>query len=235
MKICKIILGEKYGRLEVIEDAGWHYFKDGSRKKVVRCKCICGNISIVQLSALKSKATVSCGCYHSELVTMMNTKHNQCGTKLYRLWSNMKRRCLNPDYIEFHLYGGRGITIYEPWIHNSKMFMEYCQTLQGWDNPLLSIDRIDNNGNYEPNNLRFTNMSIQNRNKRISPLNKTGITGVYFRKYKNGGGWFKAVINVNKKQVVIGYFHTLNEAIFARNKYIKDNNLPEYKIQEILR
>ncbi len=159
-------------------------------------------------------------------------KHGLKGTPLYVKWKSIKARIFNPKNKQYKNYGGRGITMYPFWIHDAKRFCNYIESLpnykvKGFD----SIDRIDNNGNYEPGNLRWATPIIQRHNQRLSILNKTGYFGINIlkRSYKP----WNAHINVNKVRTHIGNYDTLEEAVIARNNYIIANNLTEYKLNDI--
>jgi len=159
-------------------------------------------------------------------------KHGLKGTPLYIKWKSIKGRLFNPNNSRYEYYGGRGITMYPLWIHNAKRFCDYIESLPNYNRPgFTSIDRIDNDGNYEPGNLRWATKVIQRNNQRLSKLNKTGYFGINFlnRIYKP----WNAHINVNKKRTHIGNYATLIEAVVARNNYIIGHNLTEYKLNEI--
>jgi hypothetical protein len=124
---------------------------------------------------------------------------------------------------------GRGITICEEWldIHN---FYNWAM-LNGYEeNKGLSIDRIDNDGNYCPENCRWTTSTIQNRNQRIRKDNTSGYKGVFFRKDNNN---FRVIITVNKKRINLGAFPTAEEGAIAYNNYIIENNLEGFILNEI--
>jgi hypothetical protein len=143
MKSVTQLVGQKFGKLTVLAE-------DGSLGKdlAVICECECGNTYRGRAYALKSGNTKSCGCAHYEKAT----KHGYSGHKLYKVWAGAVQRCTNPNSQRYGRYGGRGITMYEPWLHSPEEFVAYCLGL-GWT-PELTIDRIDNDGNYEPGNLR---------------------------------------------------------------------------------
>lgn len=122
-----------------------------------RCLCACGVQKAVQGSSLKLGKSVSCGCFARE----MNTTHGMEGTSVYAIWAGMKQRCSNPNSSHYADYGGRGIRVCEQW-----------QTFEGFyadmgDRPKgMSIDRYpDNDGNYEPGNVRWANPTMQIRNR----------------------------------------------------------------------
>jgi len=127
---------------------------------------------------------------------------------LYRKWSNMKTRCYNQNSKKFQNWGGRGITVCGDWLNDPKAFIEWGLT-NGWERGLL-IDRIDNNGNYTPENCRFVTPAESNRNRRQpKPYKKSSNlpTGVYPNKKR-----FMARIKVAGKKIYLGTFSTPEEA-----------------------
>ena len=117
-----------------------------------------------------SGETKSCGCLRKEITSQRYKKHGLTKKTLHNAWINMKTRCDNPNYNEYHRYGGRGITYCEEW-KSFDNFMEWSlkngfnETKDNNGRNLLSLDRIDNNGNYEPNNCKWSTRIEQARNK----------------------------------------------------------------------
>lgn len=147
-------------------------------------------------------------------------KHKKSKTRLYYIWGNMKKRCNNKKYNRYDEWGGRGIKLCEEW-HNFINFYEWA--IKNGYKEDLTIDREDNNGNYEPNNCRWVTMNIQARNtKLISKANSSGFRGVSFDKKLNK---YRARVTVDKKVISLGYYNTAQEAGIARDKYIINNNL----------
>lgn len=128
-----------------------------------RCLCSCGNEVTVRGQHLLSGMTKSCGCQRSDSAKLTNRRHGMAGTAEYRCWVNMKQRCLNPANTAWANYGGRGITICQRWADSFEAFLDDVGRQPTAEH---SLDRIDNNGNYEPGNIRWATRSAQMKNRR---------------------------------------------------------------------
>lgn len=154
--------GDRYERWTIIGEANKGY---GTRR--FKCRCDCGNISIVRLTHLRQGVSKSCGCLAKELSTKRATKHGYSSNPLTKVWRDMNRRCFNPKHKRFKDWGGRGITVCEEW-RNLETFIKWAK--ESGYKPGLLLDRIDNDSNYEPSNCRWITMKEQGNNRRNNKL-----------------------------------------------------------------
>lgn len=156
----KNILNQKFGRLTVIEKLG----SDKHQEQLWKCRCDCGQEVIVNTISLTSGNTKSCGCYKTELIQKLNYKHGQSHTRLYYVWQAMIRRCYKENEQSYKNYGARGIKVCNKWKKDYKEF--YNWAMQNGYKEGLSIERINNNRNYEPNNCKWATSKEQSYNTR---------------------------------------------------------------------
>lgn len=195
----KNIIGEKFGRLTVTGLSD----KKGGRKRYWICECDCGNTVLVRSDNLRSKTTMSCGCFKKEQDKINLAKnhkgYNSQQSRLYHIWQGMRRRCENTSCAEYPEWGGRGITVCDEWSKDYKPFMNWSAS-NGYRD-FLSIDRIDVNGNYEPSNCRWVTAKVQANNRRsninveyngeIHNLSQWGVflgikQGTLYERYRKG-------------------------------------------------
>lgn len=160
------LTNKQFGRLTVIKRTGTHTTPNGGKTPTWLCICECGNCVEVLGSNLRKGNTKSCGCLQKEYAHQQtNTlRHGEEGTRLYKIWQQMKYRCSNsPSNNHYDNYAARGITVCDEWANDYSTFAEWAR--QNGYSDELTIDRIDVNGNYEPSNCRWATMAEQNRNK----------------------------------------------------------------------
>lgn len=156
------LTGQTFGRLTVIERAE----NDKHGFACWKCRCECNAEVIVSGNHLRSGHSTSCGCRNREKASKRLTIHGLRHTKIYGVWNGIKDRCFNPNNKFYKHYGGRGITMYPEWVNDFQAFYKYVSKLEHFGEPDYSLDRIDNNGNYEPKNLHWVDWKNQNRNRR---------------------------------------------------------------------
>ena len=160
-KLRRDLTGQKFGKLTVLS----YSHSDKNHFAYYLCKCECGNTKIVRASNLISGDTKTCGCYNK--TTKENggrLVHGLSDTRLYKIWSHLISRCYNPKDRAYKNYGGRGISVCPEWKNDISNF--YNWVLENGYKDNLTIDRINNNGNYEPSNCRFVDDKIQSNNRR---------------------------------------------------------------------
>lgn len=150
--------GKRYGRLTVLRREG----KNISEQATWRCLCDCGNETVQAGITLRNGAVVSCGCYHAEISGTLNYKHGHSQKGIYRSYKEMVRRCTDPRHIGWKTYGGRGIKVCQRWLDDIENFITDMGPT--WKKG-LSIERRENDGNYEPGNCYWATMKQQNNNK----------------------------------------------------------------------
>lgn len=168
------LTGQKFNMLTALE----FHKKNESRKTFWYCKCDCGNIVSVRSDQLKSGNTKSCGCWKRKtdaINARKNHTHKMSGTPLYASWQRIKARCFNKNSPDYPDYGGRGITVCDEWKNDFEKYKEWA--LQNGYEKNLSIDRINNDGNYEPSNCRWADDTQQAYNRRSNVfLEYKGVT-----------------------------------------------------------
>lgn len=249
------LTGVKFGGLTVLK----RVVKD-SKKTYWECQCECGDIKVSRSDSLKNKITTHCGCKDNS-----SKKHGMTNTRLFNIWSGMRDRCNNQNSKSYKDYGDRGVKICREWSGENGFINFYNWSINNGYEKDLTIDRIDVNGNYEPNNCRWVDMKTQCNNRRnnfniningevksisewskisgvhretiyqriekgvtgndlLNPVEKkiatrqSGVKNVKWDKSKNR---WKVDFNIKGKVKHIGTFKELDDAIKAKEEYLK--------------
>ena len=162
MKKNEDFINKKFNRWTILSFS----HKDKWGEKVFNCKCDCGTERTVPIRRIINGRSKSCGCITKENNRLRCATHNLTKNSLYRVWACMKTRCYNPNCTSYKYYGMKGICICDEWKNDFMNFYNWAieNGYKKNDKKKLTIDRIDFNGNYEPNNCRFVEMSVQSRN-----------------------------------------------------------------------
>lgn len=193
----KDLIGVRFGRLVVLERAE----NNGRNGKNARwkCRCDCGNVCVVNNGDISSGHTKSCGCIKREVNASRLTTHGETHTRLHGIWRGIKDRCYRSAEKSYVNYGGRGIKMCDEWFKSFTAFRDWALS-NGYEDD-LSIERIDNDGNYEPNNCKWATRLEQADNRRdtihvyidgekanLQELSR--VTGIYpttiYKRYREG-------------------------------------------------
>ena len=199
----------------LLKDLGSRFPTKSSKKKTRYGLYLCGYCDKEfesSINHIKNGSTKSCGCQKNKIT------HGLRYNKFYGVWKDMRGRCCNLKHKSYPEYGGRGILLCNDWQDVVK-FVAWAEStyIEG-----MSLDRIDNDGNYEPDNCRWADKTTQAINQRIQKNNTSGFAGINW--YKAKSKW-RARITINKSTINLGYFEDIQDAVKARDTFIIENNL----------
>jgi hypothetical protein len=219
--------GDVISGIKVINDLGFVSIEKTVRHKLLLECPYCKKEFQCYANRIVTKNTKSCGCHKSQATIDRNYRHGLKGHPVYLAWKHIKQRCYNPKVAQYKDWGGRGITICDEWKDNPKVFYDWAVS-NGWEEG-LTIERIEVDGNYCPENCKWIPLNQQVYNQHIRRTNKSGYVGVSWK--RNSNAW-TAQISVKYEKIYLGIFKTPEEAKQARDNYIIQNNLP-HKLNEI--
>ena len=216
---------------KLIKDLGMRFSNEKSTRKYRYglYECVyCNKEFESRVSNIKNGGTQSCGCQKNK----QKITHGLTNSRFYKTWEHMVGRCINPNTKNYKDYGARGIIVCDEWL-DIRNFTEWCNStypkLEGY-----TLDRINNDKGYSPENCTWSDKTAQVLNRRIMKNNKSGVVGV---RYHSRDGVWTAYISVNNTRKHIGSYKTKEEAVQARDNYVIENNLPhklsiEYKRED---
>lgn len=211
----KVEVGKEFHGFTVLTRAPDAIRPNGKKRPVWLCECVCGEVRKIESQSLVGKGTPVCVCRGNVREDTHYVRHGYTNSPTKNSYSSAKSRCNNPNETKYSEYGGRGIQFCERWSEpNSKGFLNFLEDM-GERPERHTLDRIDVNGDYSPDNCRWADLNTQSFNTRKFKTNTSGRTGVYW--FDRVGKWVAAIF-INGKQTHLGYFDTFEEAKEARVK-----------------
>lgn len=198
------MIGVKYNKLTAIKELG----TNKSRHKMYLFKCECGNDKVATAINVRANRVKSCGC--------LSKKHGKFGTKIYRVWTGMKSRCYYEKDENYINYGARGIKVCERWKNS---FINFYKDMGDKPSSKHQLDRIDNDGDYEPSNCRWVTPSENCLNRR-NKENKTGFKNIKVTPY---GAYRARIVREGCERISLTRLD-INDALKIRDQYIEEYN-----------
>lgn len=205
------LVGRSFGRLTVMRFVGRREIGSEMRR-LWECHCVCGNDCVTSGKSLLIGYTTSCGC--AKVVGVLI--HGETGTSEHNTWKAMIQRCTNPKSNSYLRYGGRGITVCDRW---RQSFDDFLSDMGKKPTPDLTIERKNNDGNYEPSNCVWADRTTQILNSRPKNTNRSGVVGVHWDPSKKK---WRAQISLRCKKVALGEFNNIEDAKAAREAAVAE-------------
>lgn len=202
----KVKTGDRYGRLAIVDE-----IVRREKGRFFLCQCDCGSESVVRLGHLRNGHTKSCGCLQSEAIVTTATTHGLYSHPLHSVWAGMKQRCNDKNDQSYERYGGRGIAVCQKWNKSFKAFHSWG-IANGYQKG-LTIERVDNNGSYEPSNCMWIPQSEQSKNTRRCI--HIEVNGVSFQTLTDAANYFN--VNINTAYARLKRNLTIEQALGVKN------------------
>ena len=220
------VTGELINGIEYLSEAPPDIAPTGRKHRRGWFKCPrCSNKFSQRYAAIKNSTVKSCGCYNKS--GEAHIIHGLTGSRIMKIWTLMKQRCYNPNNTNYFRYGGKSISVCTEWKNSVETFATWANS-NGYQES-LTIDRINGDLNYCPQNCRWVTQTTQTRNRGINKNNKSGYKGVYLESRSNK---YIAQITVNYRGIYLGRYECPKEAAEVYNTYVVKNNL-EHLLNEI--
>jgi hypothetical protein len=225
-RIRPVAKHERFGRWTVISEASSLSSLAGYRVRRLLCRCDCGTQRVVKLQSLVTHNSLSCGCFQRERTREAVTRHGHCrkGTgksRAYASWQHMRFRCENPQSAGYRHYGGRGIRVCKRW----QSFENFLADM-GEPSPRMSLDRLNNNGDYKPSNCKWSSYSDQLSNTRVTVYLRFRGESLSLRDWSQRTGIPRRVLYHRRSNLLWSVRKTLTAPYIARKPYNVDRGLP---------
>lgn len=213
MRATKDLTGMVFGHLTAIRQT-----RNEKGRLVWECKCDCGKTHYEVYNKLVNNKCKSCGCQRNKEIVDANTVHGLSKTRIHKEWRGIQHRCKNPSASHYENYGGRGIRVCEEWKGTEGFIRFYNWSMENGYTDEMTIDRIDNDKGYSPDNCRWVSHMENCHNRGARKGSKTNVPGVTIRELANGKVSYRVNITCNYKRMYIGNYYSLEDAIAARKE-----------------